>query len=295
MNRMALILALAAGLALPLSAQKISHGPRELGVVVLQELVVKEEKVIIRVDSGGCTTKSAIKANVQKGKGITERSPHFVVTFERVRIDECKAIVSDGVLIEYDIPKDLGLAGLYTLSVANWVFPRSEEAIVDEMILKRSLLDTTKRATELEIRDSEARLKTAREGVGPASNIEKFRNRVASLKGQLETLQKLDPFYYALASAQEPVPDVFAEQGAFGPVTPPQKKTVTLSAKEAYKEGSLLDVEGITKSGPFYHLAGGDFGSLKPGQKYEATVYLVFKRQSMGFIPDYYVHLVDAK
>jgi len=295
MNRMALLLTLAAGLAAPLSAQKISHGPRDLGVMVLQELLVKEEKVIIRVDSGGGTTKSSIKANVRKEKGITERSPHFVVTFERVRIDECKAIVSDGVLIEYDIPRDLGLAGLYTLAVTNWVFPRSEDAIVDEMILKRSLLDTTKRATELELRDCEARLKTASGGVGPATNIDKFKNRAASLKGQLETLQKLDPFYYALPPAQAPAPDVFAEQAAYGPVTPPQKRTVTLTVKEACKEGSLLEIEGMTKSGPFYHLAGGDFGRLKPGQKYEATVYLVFKRESLGFISDYYVHLVDAK
>lgn len=82
---------------------------------------------------------------------------------------------------------------------------------------------------------------------------------------------------------------------AYGPVTPPQKRTVTLTVKEACKEGSLLEIQGMTKSGPFYHLAGGDFGRLKPGQKYEATVYLVFNRESLGFIPDYYVHLVDAK
>ncbi len=295
MNRMTLVLALVAGFALPLSAQRISHGPRELGVVVLQELVVKEEKVIIRVDSGGCTAKSSIRANIRKEKGITDRSPHYAVTFERVRIDECKAILSDGVLIEYDIPKDLGLAGLYTLAVTNWVFPRSEDAVVDEMILKRSLLDTTKRAIELEIRACEARLKTAQEGVGPAGNLEKFGNRVAALKGQLETFQKMDPFSYALPPAQTPAPDAFTEQAAFGPVTPPPKMTVTITVKEASKEGSVLEVEGMTKSGPFYHLAGGDFGRLKAGQKYEATVYLVFKRESLGFIPDYYVHLADAK
>lgn len=295
MNRMALALTLAAGIAAPLSAQKISHGPRELGVVVLQELAVKEEKVIIRVDSGGCTNKSAIKANVRKEKGITERAPHFVVTFERVRIDECKALVSDGVLIEYDIPRDLGLAGLYTLAVTNWVFPRSEDAIVDEMILKRLLLDATKRATEIELHDCEARLKTASDGVGPAGNAEKFRNRTAQLKNQVETFQKMDPFYYPLPSVQAQAPDVFAEQAAYGPVTPPQKKTITITVKEACKEGSLLDVEGMTKSGPFFHLAGGEFSCLKVGQKYKATVYLVFKRESLGFNADYYVHLVDAK
>ncbi len=295
MNRMVLFVTLATWLAAPLSAQKLSHGPRELGVVVLQELIVKEEKVIIRVDSGGCTDKSAIRANVRREAGITERSPHFAVTFERVRIDECKALLSDGVLIEYDVPRDLGLAGLYTLAVTNWVFPRSEEAVVDEMILKRSLLDATKRATELELRDCGARLEAARKGVGPAGNVEKFRNRAASLEGQLETFKKMDPFHYTLPSVQEQRPDVFAEQATYGPVMPPQKKTVTVTVKEPCRDGSLLEVEGMTRSGPFYHLAGGDLGRLKPGRKYEATVYLVFKRESMGFIPDYYVYLADAK
>jgi hypothetical protein len=295
MKRMAFVLALGALLTASLPAEKVSRGPRELGVVVLQELVVKEDKVIIRVDSGGCTSKSSIKANIQKEKGLTERAPHFVVTFERVRIDECKALLSEGVLIEYDIPRDLGLAGMYTLAVTNWVFPRSEESIVDEMILKRSLLASTARAIEMEIRGCEEKQKTADSGVGPAGNSEKFKNRAAALKGQLEAFRKMEPFNYPLPSVQPKTPNDFADLPASGPVTPPQKKTVTVVVKEPYKEGSLLDVEGMTKSGPFYHVVGGDFGRLKVGQKYELTVYLVFKRDAFGFIPEYYVHIADTK
>lgn len=34
---------------------------------------------------------------------------------------------------------------------------------------------------------------------------------------------------------------------------------------------------------------------LKPGRKYELTVYLVYKREYFALIPDYYVHIVDVK
>ncbi len=298
MNGMAFRWVLAALLTVPLAAQKISHGPRELGVAVLQELIVKEDKVVIRVGSGGCTDKDSIRANVRKEKGLTERAPHYVVTFERVRIDECKALLSEGALLEYDIPRDLGLAGLYTLSITNWVFPRSEESIVNERMLKRSLLSATTRALETEIRGCEEKLKTAASGIGPAGNVAKFRAQAEQLKSRLETFQKMEPFDYPLPPVQAQVPDVFAEGPACGPVTPPLKKTVTVLVQAPCREGSLLELEGMTRSGPFYRIAGmagGDYGRLKPGHKYELTVYLVYKRESLGFIPDYHVYIADAK
>jgi hypothetical protein len=107
-----------------LSAEKVSQDPRELGTVILGEMAIKDKKVIIRVASGGCTDKAAIKANVQQEKGLTERTPHYRVTFERVRVDDCKALLMDGILLEYDISSDLRISGPYTLSVANGVSPR---------------------------------------------------------------------------------------------------------------------------------------------------------------------------
>jgi hypothetical protein len=128
-KKLALGVFLAVLVGVPLSAGAVSSGPRELGEVVLRGLAVTDGKVSIRVDSGGCTDKAAIQANVLKGQGLGSRAPHYVVTFERVRVDDCKALLLDGTVLEFDLAKELGLAGVYTLSVANRILPRSSETI----------------------------------------------------------------------------------------------------------------------------------------------------------------------
>jgi hypothetical protein len=59
-----------------------------------------------------------------------------------------------------------------------------------------------------------------------------------------------------------------------------------------------LSVEGTSKSGPFYHLAGiggGDYGILKKGKRYRLDLCLVYRREYFGLIGDYYVHVVSAR
>ncbi len=54
----------------------------------------------------------------------------------------------------------------------------------------------------------------------------------------------------------------------------------------------------MTRSGPFYHLAGSRqdlLEELKPGQTYEVILLLIFKREYFGLIPDYYVYLAGLK
>ena len=194
MKELALGLALAVLLGGPLPAAGISRDPRELGTVVLKGLNVQDGKVIIRLDSGGCTDKAAIKANVQKEKGLQDKSPHYVVTFERVRADDCKAMLLEGTELEYDLADDLGIAGFCTLSVTNWIFPRSMASIAREHAI---------RAIEMEIRGCDERLKVTQSGLGPAGNAEKFKNRIAELKGQQETFQRMDPFPSVLGTITE--------------------------------------------------------------------------------------------
>jgi hypothetical protein len=283
-----------------LAAGGISHGPRELGTVVLQNLNIKDGKVIIEVATGGCTDKAAIKGNVQGEKGVTERAPHYVVTFERVRVDDCKALPfdGDGVVLEYDLADDLGIAGLYTLSVTNGVFPRSSDSVAEEMVLKRELITTMVHALAMESRAYEEKLKTAKSGVGPASNVAKFTERIAELKTQQESFQKMEPYQFALGTAKEESPEAFGGSADYGPVIPCPKKIVQVVVKEACREGSILEVEGMTKSGPFYHLAGmagNDYGPLKPGSHCELTLYLLYKRAYFGPVEDYYVYVADVK
>jgi hypothetical protein len=69
-------------------------------------------------------------------------------------------------------------------------------------------------------------------------------------------------------------------------------------ATTPYGDGSLLEVEGTSKSGPFFHLAGircGDPGVLEPGKRRRVTLYLVYRREYFGFIGDFYVYVTDIR
>ena len=104
----------------------VSQSPRDLGRVVISELSIREGKIIFRVDSNGCTDASSFKVNVRKEEGISQKIPHYRLTIERIRIDDCKAMLWDGVVVEMDLKKDMGLTGSCTLSVENPVLLKSE-------------------------------------------------------------------------------------------------------------------------------------------------------------------------
>ncbi|WP_286975089.1 hypothetical protein [Acetomicrobium sp. UBA5826] len=56
-----------------------------------------------------------------------------------------------------------------------------------------------------------------------------------------------------------------------------------------------MTVTGMTRSGPFYHVAGvmsDDFKVLTPG-KHRVKLYLVCKRECFDGIPDYYLFIGD--
>lgn len=94
---------------------------RQLGEAVLGSLTVKDGAVVVNVASGGCTDKKSFNVRVEKSGGAEGDIPHYVLTFERVAADDCKALLMNGVDLVFDLEKDLGLSGRYTLSVANRV------------------------------------------------------------------------------------------------------------------------------------------------------------------------------
>ena len=112
-------------LAFPLRAEPFSQSPRELGPIVMRELSIEERKLVFRVDSGGCTDAASFKVDVKKEEGVSGGMPHYRLTVRRVRVDECKAMLWDGVVIELDLEKDVGLKGSFTISVENPVALKS--------------------------------------------------------------------------------------------------------------------------------------------------------------------------
>lgn len=103
---------------------KFVEGQRTLGPIVVREMAIRDGKLVFRSDSGGCTDASSFAVDVAKETGIVAAVPHYRLTIRRVRADECKAFLLEGVLIELDLEKALGLAGAYTISVANPVYVR---------------------------------------------------------------------------------------------------------------------------------------------------------------------------
>lgn len=124
MRRPLIVCALVAA-ALPLVAQpqRFVEGQRALGPIVVRELAIRDGKLLFRADSGGCTDASSFAVDIAKEEGLAPKVPHYRLTIRRVRADDCKALLLEGVSIELDLAKDLGLTGRYTISVENPVAP----------------------------------------------------------------------------------------------------------------------------------------------------------------------------
>lgn len=283
-------------LALPLVAGAPSDNPRELGPVLLKDLVVKEGTVTIWVSSGGCTEKASIKPVLSREKDPAGGPMRYTVTFERVREDSCKAVQHDVELV-YDVAKDLGITGAYTLTVANPVAASSKAAAQADP-LPQALLAATRRAIEMEMKSYQSRLEAAERGVGPPENVAKFKGKLAELKGWLDKYGAMDPGQYTLGTPAADAAAVLEDARKYGPVEPAVKRVVTAWVKEVQKEGSTLFLEEMSKSGPFYHMAGvvgDDYSRFKLGEKYTLTIYLVYKREYFGLVADYYVYVADVK
>lgn len=268
----------------------------ELGEIILREIHIKEHKLYIRVNSNGCTNKNSIKAEVTNSLRVDENVPHYEITFLRVVPDYCKALLSDGVVIEYDLSKDLGINTKlpYTISIKNLIYPllpnepyfeilpvKVEVPIpISESTLKEDLIKATIRAIEMEIKRYEE-----------SSHSDKD-EKINYLKGELKRFKEMSPEDYKLEGEHqdEPVLNLYK----FGPLMPPIEREVEIIVTEPLKVGDLLHYKEMTKSGPFYHLAGISDKIAKDIErgKYKVKIYLIYKREYFGSM-NYYVFLSD--
>ena len=191
--------------------------------------------------------------------------------------------------------KDLGLRGAYTISIENPVISKEQESLS----LKKSLLQSATRAIGMEMDGCRARLKTAEAGTGPKENIEKFRANLDELESEQAKYVRMPPDDYPAPVNESPeTTAVFDKSTPYGPVLPPVRRRVVGTVDETPKDGVLLSVEGMSRSGPFYHLAGiegDDYRALKRGKRYQFDLCLVYRREYFGFIPDYYVYVSDMQ
>ncbi len=267
----------------------------DLGEIVLREINIKEHKLYVRVSSKGCTDKSTLKAEViNSPKRVDKNIPHYEITFLRIVPDYCKASFPEGVIVEYDLRKDFGINTKlpYTLSIKNLIypllpnepyfefFPKTEEPLPVNT-LKEDLIKATIKAIEMEIKRYEK------------SNYSDKKEKISYLQGEFKRFKEMSPDRYEIEGKKEDEP--FLNFNKFGPLMPPIEKEIEIIVTEPLKVGDLLHSKGMTKSGPFYHLAGISDKIAKAIEKgtYKVKIYLIYKREYFGFIPNYYVFLSD--
>ena len=134
----------------------------------------------------------------------------------------------------------------------------------------------TMSAIDIEIERFEQKLKAAKEGPGDPQNIPDFEKRIEKLNTERERLKnnRYPTFGYSL----------------------PQGLTVRVKVTHPYTQGSLLELVDMTRSGPFYHVAGikgDDYKFLKPNETYRVWIDPVYPRDYP--FPSYYVYIEDFK
>jgi len=297
---------------------------RQAGEEVLYEALLGAKGFFIVVTSNGCTEKKSFQVDTLKQKR-PDGSLHYVFTVRRKAPDECKRM-PERIIIHFDLEKDLGLKGRFTYSLSNQIFPAAAEDQSLYSILEKYFSPgepeqhPEKTPAPAKPVQAESGLTTALKDelnqVSSAikselkqalifaieSEIDRYRRRgdqdkVEELNQQLRKFQAMSDSEFPMPP-EEPGTEEQPLLAPSGPVLPPRVIEAQIIVSQPLKLGTVLEVAGLTKSGPFYHLAGsrGDIlNRLQPGRKHQVFLCLLYKREYFGQIPNYYVYLAGIK
>ena len=165
--------------------------------------------------------------------------------------------------------------------------PKGE--IVSDAVLKRECVKATLFAIQSELNRYETKLKAAHDNKQNDDIVLSLKKKIKDCQLQFQKFSTMNYDDYVLKSNDS---NQLQYPGVFGPVMPPIVKQVTVTFTEECKQGSTLYIDGITKSGPFYHVAGvinDEYKKFKPGKRYKLKIYLVYKKEYFDFIHNYYV------
>ncbi|WP_094605581.1 hypothetical protein SPSIL_012650 [Sporomusa silvacetica DSM 10669] len=133
--------------------------------------------------------------------------------------------------------------------------------------LKQQCLSATIAAINLEI-DRHQRWIEFRKQQGEQKNLAELQESLAALKADLEKHITMDAREYVL----------------------PEKNDLVAWTGDKPGRDSVLYVEGMSKNGPWYHLAGivgGEYALLQPNTKYHMNFYSVYPRSYWGMDSSY--------
>ncbi|MBC7365035.1 MAG: hypothetical protein H5U07_10950, partial [Candidatus Aminicenantes bacterium] len=311
--RLSLLFFLAVLLSVNLSAQY--PDARRTGEEVLYEALLGAKGFYIVVESNGCTQKESFKIETTK-KINPDGTTSYLLTVLRKMPDECKRL-PEQIVLYFDLEKDLGLKGRFTYSLSNKIFPAAISDSLSSIVEKYFTLDKANISKQEKTEPATGKVKTEtsflttlkeelehhaaliRSELKEAmlfaiqSEVDRYRQRGDKKKVE-ELSQQLEKFR-SLPETEIPLPSGATEAEATpflspGPILPPQVRTAEIIVKEPLQIGSLLEVKGMTRSGPFYHLAGyrdDILQKLQPGKIHKVYLCLIYKREYFGFIPNY--------
>ena len=149
---------------------------------------------------------------------------------------------------------------------------KSRIAADPEYELKKACLEATLVAIQLEIFRFEDKYAAAIEGLGNPENAPVINKRISELNVEYGKYKKMHPADYKL----------------------PEMKKVKIKTTQQYQEDSILELKNMSRSGPFYHIAGilgNDYESVKSDKTYRMTIYPVYHRDYP--FPSDYVYIAD--
>ncbi|MTK54591.1 hypothetical protein [Paludibacter sp.] len=168
--------------------------------------------------------------------------------------------------------------------------PSSKQTEVPQSEIKKLCLEATKTAIQLEMANYQRWIDVRKQQNAPAEAAE-FQKTLDSLKIELDTYQKMSVDKYILPESKQAPQDFFSQDFA-------REKITTIAWVESNAQNNtVLHVEGMSKSGPWYHLAGiigNDYTKLKPNTKYRITFYTVYKRNYWN-MPSAYVCITSIQ
>ncbi|HOP64354.1 MAG TPA: hypothetical protein PK906_13315 [Spirochaetota bacterium] len=105
------------------TAETFTDSQRKTGEIILKGLSVNGRCLSFTADTGGCTKKNSFRLNIKKVSVSKEKINHYQITVERIIPDNCKGLFPEGIVIEFDLEKDCGLKGVFTVSISNKIIP----------------------------------------------------------------------------------------------------------------------------------------------------------------------------
>jgi len=177
------------------------------------------------------------------------------------------------IIIEILVVGIILVSGLWIL--IDQIYPQTQEGLITTKTtdLKEACVNATIRGIELDIERCKKWLKIPEEELTEgAEPREKIESRLNQLQMDLEKYKNIQLQDYEL----------------------PEKREVIGWVNQPCTENTILQIENMTRSGPFYHIVGikgEDYTVIKPKTKYRMTIYLVYPRYYP--FPNHYIYIDD--